>query len=58
MGIENINAEDAKPISRLSPYTPPGKSTAKVTKDPDSLKFKVFMPFLLEEVPVERDLLA
>ena len=58
MGIENINIEGTKPISRLPPYIPPRKSTAKVTKDLDSLKFKVFTPLLLKEVPIKGELLA
>ena len=58
MGIENVSVEDANSISRLSPYIPPMQSIAKVTKDPDSLKFKVFMQFLSEEVLVEDDLLT
>ena len=37
MGIENISEKGAKPISRLSPYIPPRKSTAKVMKDPNHI---------------------
>jgi len=58
MGIENISTKDIKPITRLLPYIPPRKLIAKVTKDPDSSKYKVFMPLLLEEVPIEGNLLA
>lgn len=58
VGVEDINAEGAKPISHFPTYIPPRKLTAKLTKDPDSLKFKVFTPFFPEEVPIEDDLLA
>lgn len=58
MGIENISEEGTKPISRLLPYIPPMIPTDKVTNDPNSLKLEVFTPFLLEEVPIEGDLLA
>lgn len=58
MGIENISTKDVESISWLSPYIPPRKSTAKVTKHPNSLKFKVFTPLLPEEVFIKDELLA
>lgn len=58
MGIEDINVEGMETISWLSLYIPPRKPIAKVTKDPDSLKFKVFMPLLPTKAPIVGDLLA
>lgn len=58
MGNEDISIEGTEPISRLLPYIPPRKPTTKVTKNPNSLKFKVFTPLLMEEVPIEGDLMA
>jgi len=45
-------------MSNFPPYMSPRKPTAKVTKDPDSIKYKIFTPMLLEEVPIEGELLA
>lgn len=58
MGVEDISAEEAEPITQLPPYVPPRKSTAKVTKDLDSLKYRVFTPLIPNEVPVEGALLG
>jgi len=49
MGVEYIDTEEVVPITRLPPYVPPRKSIGKVTKDPESLKYKVFTP--LARVP-------
>lgn len=56
--FEDTNVEGAKPISQLPPYMPLWKPTSKVTRDLDSIKFKVFTPLLHEEVPSEGELLA
>jgi len=48
MGIEEIDADEAVSINRLPPYIPPRKYTTKVNKDPNSIKFMVSTPFLLE----------
>ena len=39
LGIEEIDADESLSITQLPPYVPPRKSTAKVTKDPNSTKF-------------------
>lgn len=48
VGIEDISVEGMEPISCFSSYIPPQKPTAKVTRDPDSVKFKVFTSLLLK----------
>lgn len=58
MGIEEIDADEAMLITQLPPYIPLRKSTTKITKDPDSTKFMVSTPFLVENVPFEGNLLA
>ena len=58
MGVECIDAEEEVLITWLPPYVLPRKSTIKVTKDPDSVKYKLFTPLLPEDVPMEGDLLA
>jgi len=52
VGIENISKDGVDPISRMPPYIPLRKPTAKVTKDSDLFKFKVFTPLLQDEVPI------
>lgn len=56
--LEDISEKETEPISWLLLYMPLQKPTSKVAKDPDSIKFKVFAPLLLEEVPIKGDLLA
>lgn len=51
--IEELDAEEAKLISRLPEYIPPQKGRTKVTKDPDSRKFIVSTPLFLEHVEFE-----
>jgi len=58
MGVEYIDVEEVVLITLLPPYVTPRKSTAKVTKDPEFEKYKVFIPFLLEDIHVEGNLLA
>lgn len=58
MGVEDIDTEEEVLITQLPPYIPPRKSIAKVTKDPDSVKYKVSIQLLPEDVPMEDDLLA
>lgn len=58
MGVEDMDAVEGVLITQLPPYVPPRKSTIKVTKDLDWTKYKVFMPLLPKEVPMEGDLLA
>lgn len=57
-GFEDINVDKVELISRFPPYMPPRNPTVKVTKNPNSIKYKVFSPLLLEEVPIEGELLA
>jgi len=54
----DINIDEVELISRLPLYMSSRKPTAKVTKDLDSIKYKIFTPLLLEEVPIEGKLLA
>jgi len=56
--IEDINEEAVEPISPLPPYMPLRKPALKVAKDLDTIKFNVFEMLLLEEVPIEGELLA
>lgn len=58
VGTKDIHREEVVLITQLPPYVPPRKSIAKVAKDPNSEKYKVFTPLLLEDVVVEGDLLA
>ena len=58
MGIQDIGVEGTELISQLPPYIPPRNPTVKVTKGPDSLKFKVYTPLLLKELPIEGGLLV
>lgn len=57
-GIEEIDVEDVEPITQLPKCISPRKSTAKVPKDPDSVKFMVSTPLLVEIVLFEGQLLA
>jgi len=52
-GIEEIDANEVMLITWLLPYIPLRKSTAKLTKDPNSVKFMVSTPLLLENIPFE-----
>lgn len=52
-GTKDINDEGIAPITKFPNYIPPCKGNAKVTKDPDSNKFVISTPLLLEEVPFE-----
>lgn len=54
-GIEDIDTEEEVPVTRLPPYVLLRKSIAKVMKDPYSVKYKDFTPFLPEDVPVKGD---
>ena len=56
--IEDVNFNEDKPISWLPPYMPPWKLTAKVTKDPDAVKFSTCTPLQPEDVPFEGALLT
>lgn len=56
MGVEFIDAKEVVSITRIRPYEPLTKSTAKMTKDPDSVKYKVFTQFLLDKILVEGDM--
>lgn len=56
-GVEELDAEEGDPITRILVYIPPWKGKSKVTKDPNSGKFMVFMP-LLPKVVFECMLLA
>lgn len=56
--FEDINVEDIDPISRLPAYMPPQKSTSKVTKGPNAVKYNVFTLLLPEDIPIEGELLA
>jgi len=58
MGIEEIDAEEAKLITHLPPYIPLRKSMDKVPRDPDSAKFMVSTPLLPKNMPFEGNLLA
>jgi len=51
--MEDIVAEDTKPITKLPRYIPLRKGKAKITKDPDSEKFTISTPLLPEHVPFE-----
>jgi len=57
-GTEDIDTEGEKPIKRLPEYIPPWKGKTKVMKDPDSEKFTISIPMLLEQVPFEGPKLA
>jgi len=58
MGTEDIDADEVVPITHLPFYIPPTKSIAKVTKDPNSVKFQVSTPMVLKNVPSEGNFLA
>jgi len=48
--VADLDADEDEPLTRLSMYIPPWKWKVKVTKAPDSGKFMVSTPLLLEEV--------
>lgn len=52
-GIEEVDAKVVETISMLPKYIPPWKGKTKVTKDPDSRKFRVSTPLLPEKVTFE-----
>ena len=47
-GIEDVYAKGVDPMMRLPVYIPSWKGKTKVTKDPDTGKFSVSTPLLLE----------
>lgn len=49
-GVEEVDAKEGDPITRLPTYIPPRKGKEKVTKDLHSGKFMVPMPILPKEV--------
>ena len=56
-GMEE-ETEPAHPPTKLLAYIPPQKGRTKVTKDPDSRKFVLSTPLLLEQVEFEGPRLA
>lgn len=56
--VEEFDAEEGEPITWLSKYIPSRKGKTKVTKDPNSRKFTVSTPLLLEQVEFEGTILA
>lgn len=57
-GVEDIDTKYVESILRLPTYMSPQNPTSKVIRDLDFIKFKVFTPFLPNEVLVEGELLA
>lgn len=49
-GVEELDVEEAEPITRLSEYIPLWKGKGKLTKDLDSGNFMVSTPLLLEQL--------
>jgi len=52
-GAEDIDVEGVEPISKLLDYIPPCKGKVKITKDPDTKKFLIHTPLLLESITFE-----
>jgi len=52
-GVEELDAKEGEPITKILTYIPPWKGKVKVTKDPNLGKFKISMSLLLEEVVFE-----
>jgi len=57
-GLKYIIIDEVEPISRLPLYLPPRKPMSKVKKDLNPIKYEVFTLPLLEDVPIEGELLA
>lgn len=56
--VEDISVHEVEPIFWLPPYMFLRKPTARVTKDPDAVKFSICTPLMLEDAPFEGALLV